>query len=330
MNKARSMRFFEATIIFSLMLLALSCGGNGGGGGGSPGTPATMNQTTARQAMGTVMFGTTVGGLYADTLSRISPGPSATRSIFTQSMINKVLQVIEQRILNQRERAGSISGQVDCDYNGTISLSAQWDGPDQPQNCSQINNLNATVSMHDCAVDSGSSMNGSATISISGSSCNPSAVTIHFQNISFNDTDDNVSVAINDLSISLSQVTWDATQSYVTHGRVVIDGDASGTAEGVEYQAQYDHLTQIMDTSDNINFTMAFSGSVSGGCLDGWVTIETLTPIAFSVNDDCPSAGQIRLSGDIDLLVTINGDGSITAGDTEYANCNEFEMACTP
>lgn len=332
MKKGLLFGIIGGIFISLIMLLILSCGGGGGDGGSgqSSGTPATMSQATARQAMGIMQFGTTVGALYDDTGLRFNPGLSGKRVLSTQSMLNTVLDVIEQEILTSGERTGSDSGVESCPYGGTISLSASWEGPDYPSSCSQISNLNATISMNNCAVGSGSSMNGSATVSISGSACAPSAITIGFHNISFSDTYDDMSVAMDNLTISLTQITWNSGHSYVTHGRIEIDGDASGAIEGMAYQAEFDHFTQVMDTSDNVNFSATFSGSVSGGCLDGWVTIATLVPIAFSIYDNCPSAGQIRLSGDIDLLITINGDGTITAGDTDYADCNDFEMACAP
>jgi len=108
-------------------------------------------------------------------------------------------------------------------------------------------------------------------------------------------------------------------QEYVQLEATLFDPDIS---------AEYYHYTTDIKTINDFDFTVELSGSLTGGCLNGWVTFETEVPIAVSDTDDCPSAGQLTLSGEWEITVIFNPDGSMDIGDVHYDSCDDVVGSC--
>jgi hypothetical protein len=333
MRNRRLIWLIGIVFLLSMTLLTVSCGGSGGSDDGdsnqSSGPPATMNQTSARQAMGVLQFGTSVGGMYDDTQVKLGSGEIGLSSLNARTIIATVLRLTEQNILTGDTRSGSGSFNEACLAGGNMVFTANWSGPDLPADCAQISNLTAAVSMNSCGLGSGLTMDGDFKLTLSGSSCAPTAIRISFNDINFSDTGEQMSVQIDSLDIIMTDISYYNTDDFITHAQLVIDGDASGTLGANTYQAEFDNFTTIMDTPDNYDFEFQYSGSLTGTCLDGWVTLTTLVPVEISASGDCPTAGQVQLSGDIDLLITFNPDTTVTVGDTAYSDCESVESSCS-
>ena len=73
---------------------------------------------------------------------------------------------------------------------------------------------------------------------------------------------------------------------------------------------------------------MTLGGSLTGNCLDGWYTLETIEPVLLNLNQDCPIGGKIRIIGNGDIIVQFNSNGSVDIGSTHYSSCQELDKAC--
>jgi hypothetical protein len=114
----------------------------------------------------------------------------------------------------------------------------------------------------------------------------------------------------------------------ITQQSLVLDGDLQGNISGHEFSAAYDNYTTLIKTTNDIDFTVELSGSFTGVCLNGWVTFVTDVPIETSDTNSCPSAGRLRLSGDGEMTVSFNPDGSVDIGVIHYDSCNDVGEDC--
>ena len=80
--------------------------------------------------------------------------------------------------------------------------------------------------------------------------------------------------------------------------------------------------------------TWSISGSYSAesSCFTGSLTVATLTPVFIpdSSEDQCPIAGEIQVTGDLNATIAFQGNGSVTVDqgndgtvDETYEDCNE-------
>jgi hypothetical protein len=105
------------------------------------------------------------------------------------------------------------------------------------------------------------------------------------------------------------------------------NGDVSGSTGGVSDAMNFSNFN-ITNTETSEGDSATVSGAISGSCFTGWVTFATIEPVFTPYYADCPTAGQVTLSGDGEVTVTFNSDYSVTVGDTEYASCENLPQTC--
>jgi hypothetical protein len=104
-------------------------------------------------------------------------------------------------------------------------------------------------------------------------------------------------------------------------------GNIDGDQFSERYRSMVVHYEQTVQGAESgEEFTL--DGKYTGGCLDGWITIETIIPIFLPDGGQCPTSGEVRISGNGEATFEFNSDGSVTVyvdGDTlDYASCDDL------
>lgn len=312
-------------LILPAVFFAWSCGGGGGdagGGGGEPLTPAILDQSTAEVATVIATSSGDIGDLsdqYIDDIYRGAAGPDTPQSMALGGWVLKRVQdaFIAGDVVNEEEmvRAGSGSESGACEISGTYSISGRWTGPDEPDDICQVSDATVTIAVSNC-VEYGETTNGSIVVSISGNLCQPTAMSVSFSNFTYDDGGLHIESADFDMAMTNLQWSGDDPSSL----RLTLDGDIAVDDLSMAF-SQY-----TMDVSNNGSVeTATVNGSLSGGCIDGWVTLTTISSIHRNVYDDCPYEGSIQIAGaqDVTFIVEFNSDGSVDIGDQHYDSCND-------
>jgi hypothetical protein len=310
------------TIVCLLSIAFIGCGGGGSSDGGGGGTllPANLDQSTAEIATALAMSTSTLtdfSDMWINEISRsaaIDSHQSVNLSVWALRTLREAFAA--GTVVNQSNllRAGSESFSDSCD-SGTISMNAIWTGSDNPVDDCQISDLHSTLTMSNC-VQFGEQVDGVITISISGTLCDPTSVSIGFNNLTYADMG---GMQISSDHLDMTMAVLSGTFDNPSQLRATIDGDMSMGAVDVEFSSYTEELS--------ISGSMAevrVNGSLSGSCLDGWVTVTTITPIRSYGGEICPIQGQVQISGaGADFLVTMNSDGSMDIGDAHYDTCED-------
>ena len=109
----------------------------------------------------------------------------------------------------------------------------------------------------------------------------------------------------------------------LTRVQVTLNGDIALNS----YSMEFAKFSEDISYSGSAQ-TISVSGSLTGGCLDGWVTFTTLSPVQTNGYSECPVGGGMQISGDSDMMVTFNSDGSVNIGDQTYTSCNDLPDTC--
>jgi hypothetical protein len=109
----------------------------------------------------------------------------------------------------------------------------------------------------------------------------------------------------------------------LTHVQVTLNGDIALDS----YSMEFAKFSEDISYSGSAQ-TISVSGSLTGGCLDGWVTFTTLSSVQAYGYSECPVGGSMQISGDSDMVVTFNSDGSVKIGDQTYTSCNDLPDTC--
>lgn len=314
MKKLRKPKYWAMIIA---MICILSCGGGGGGdgdgGGGTTLTPAAVDDTTAAEAVS--MASAAVPLMALDEEFGTLSASSDTKP--SQKIADWALRRVKEEIFSAAlyQAAGSASESENC-TTGNMTMDIIWDGPETVTDCSQASNVNATIQFNQCR-ESGTYFNGTIYLHISGNLCNPSAMSMDFDNVNIQSGDVNASMNSFSIDFSMSGETTSAT----------FNGDVSGSTGGVSDAMNFSNFN-ITDTETSEGDSATISGAISGSCFTGWVTFATLEPVFTPYHSDCPTSGQVTVSGDVEVTVTFNSDYSVTVGDTEYASCENLPQTC--
>lgn len=365
-------------IALGLMTVVGTGGGGGGGGDGEappPAEPGTIDTSTAPQsasAIGNIAIGLSAGVLPV-TLDTGS-GAYCPKTL---------LRHADDLIFNGGKYRGntsygsysgiqpkpSESETVYCSDGGSVTSTVSWDGPDEPEDCSEVQNLRMEFSFANCQ-EGTETMNGTMGMYFVGDLCteNPTAFGMYFTNLRYQSDSD--FIALN-LTMDFSGIQYDES-GYMVGMNASLDGSMSGTFEGTSVDLNYDNWTLAFSNikyeyNEMVEMTVTFDGSFSGtidgdsfnesydnvvytykdttrdsipgilftvdgrykgACLDGWVTFETIEPIFVPELSECPTSGQIIISGDGEATIVYNSDGSVTinVGGEElyYASCDDL------
>jgi len=149
---------------------------------------------------------------------------------------------------------------------------------------------------------------------------------------SMSGTFEGASVDLNydDCTLAFSNLKYDESDE-IMEATVTFNGSFSGIIEGDTFSDSCDNV--VLSSRDTIidsipGELLTINGKYKGACLDGWVTIETIEPIFWPELSECPTSGQIKISGNGEATIVCHSDGSITinAGgeQLDYASCGDL------
>jgi hypothetical protein len=330
MRKLRLNGFVLAVTIASAMFFTWSCGGGSSGGGETPApqplTPAAMDQTTAETV---TAMGMSLGDIsemsdsYVDSISRSADRASQTTMPLAAWVMEHIREgFLEGNVINEKNasRAGSGVENWACGDSGTHGISGTWTGPNEPSDICEVSDPTVTLSFSNCQ-EYGSAANGTITIHINGTLCAPTAVSLSFRGFSMTDSYSAMEVDAGNFDLAMTALQYSGDD--LTHAYVTLNGDISVNAMSMKFSQFSEEVT-----SSGSSQTVSLSGSVSGGCLDGWVTFTTLSPVQANDYSECPVGGSVLLSGDMDMVVSFHSDGSLTIGDQDYTSCQDLPDIC--
>jgi hypothetical protein len=326
---------FKWSVLFvalaSAFFFAWSCGGGGGGGGGTPAaqplTPASLDQTAAETATAMAMSSSDISEIsnsFVDNIYDRASGPDlqASRSLAAWVLGRVRKGFLAGKIIRQRDdsRAGSSSESGNCDDSGTYGISGTWSGPDEPSDICNVSNLTATMTFSNCQ-EYGETSNGTITIHISGNLCAPTAISLSFNGLSYSDNYSAMQVEADHFDLAMTALQYSSGD--LAHVQVTLNGDIALNS----YSMEFAKFSEDISYSGSAQ-TISVSGSLTGDCLDGWVTFTTLSPVQTNGYSECPVGGGMQISGDSDMMVTFNSDGSVNIGDQTYTSCNDLPDTC--
>lgn len=331
MTKLSSNGFVLGVVLASAMFFAWSCGGGGGGDGGTPPsqplTPASMDQETAEVA--TAMGMSTgdisdISGSYLDQVDVRAAGPDSQGALPLAAWSMEKLRegFLAGNVINEKNpsRAGSVGESGSCNDGGTYKLSGTWTGPDDPADACEVNNATVTFALSNCR-EYGESVNGTVTIRVNGNLCAPTGISLSFRGFSMTDNSYGLAVQANSFDVTMAALQFSGDD--LTHGLITLNGDIAVNSLNMKFSQFKEEVT--VNGSEQ---TVTLSGSVTGDCLDGWVTFTTLSPVKAGEYSQCPYDGRVKLSGDKDMVVSFNSDGSTTIGDQTYPSCRDVPDIC--
>ncbi len=307
------MKIFKGLmLIIAMSLLTIACGSSsGGGGGGDDGTPsqtgATLTAQNAKlaasgvgQAIDLIELGDLLEGISIIGIS------NSSNQILSDSQIGAL---------------GSLPATTQSCAAGTMTVSATWEGPNNPTSASQIIDMNANATFNSCKLGT-MTFNGAAIIQLSGPANNPASVNFSSSNLNASDsaTGDN---------ITMTNISF-----LITNTSLTISGAISGTADGQSINEEYDNFT-ISESSTSGGTLMTLSGKMKSSCLGGWVTIDTTTAIFVPTNASCPTDGEVVITSNGDTVtLVIQSDASMDVYfndviEESYNSCSELDDVCS-
>ncbi|NOY53702.1 MAG: hypothetical protein GXP58_08790 [Deltaproteobacteria bacterium] len=356
-------RFFSSCLILLIVFAFLpfiqgGCGG-GGGGGGSSGT--TFTENTSPQANATLTQNNSAEP--AEVLSALpligevvnagdSTSSSTAGSLSTdrrQDLLGN-LQTLIHRVANKMEQ-GSVSAlssyseeNSPCASGGKESISMQWIGPPMGSvtECSQMSDVTMEITSNNCT-EMGVTIDGTMSVSFPGRSCDLLAGTPSSMSITMNGTIDDpaetLTAEFDHFTIDISNLVVNAGSSEVDIPQMdaLLNGSISGTIDGENASIAFNNFSLHIDKKYDAHYgyycSTTLDGLVRTTCMDGWVKITTIKPIAMPETfSTCPFGGEFSVQGS-NTTVTItalNPGVNITFKDEtkHYATCDDVPDTC--
>ena len=125
---------------------------------------------------------------------------------------------------------------------------------------------------------------------------------------------DSLDLTYDDWTMTFSDISYDVSNE-ITGLYLSFDGSFSGSIDGGSFDEAYENLVLTFQntTAGSISgISLTVDGSYNGGCLDDWISIETLDPMFIPDSGDSPTSGQMRLSGSGEATIVFESDGSVT------------------
>ncbi len=310
------------------------CGGGGGGGSGVVGegtgpvepvrTLATLDASNAESSpeavnIENVEFAVDLGFAVLDesTFAFALSVDTGQTSIFQK--VEGILDRVKSEARTGTVHASGVEPPLPpdpkpCSGGGSVDLSMDWDGPDgfiEFLQCDQVSNLHVTITMNNC-MELGIEMDGTMDITVPGSFCDdfPTDMNMSF-NFTVNDEDFNVD--FEDISMDLTNIVWDESSEEILGMDIITNGTVSGSEEGLSFSESYDDFI-IGYTENGSEVIITMDGFVQTSCISGWIEVSTQEPLIFSYIDgldSCPVGGLVTLSGEGEIIISINFNTSI-------------------
>ena len=251
-------------------------------------------------------------------LGEIDAMSNASKSLRVAPMtrlMNFALNVAKTQSLQWRNPEPSVRTQGSaqelgwCSDGGTVSMKASWIGPDEPEDLSEIVNLNATLTFNSCREDS-VLFKGTIKLSVQGSLLNPSSLALSSSSFSYWDTEFGDSVTLKNLKIVVSDVVLTAEK--IVRGTITVDGSVYGFVDSDPINEAFDDF-RLVYRSVSGGGTVSISGRIKPSCIGAWISVSTNAPLYFSDYGYCPTAGDIAISSTSDTVrMVVSSDYQIT------------------
>ena len=335
-------------LLAALAVLALApwlqggCGGGGGGGGGGTSTagtdqppPASLTVQNAADVSGVLDF------LWAvtDAASFSSGSDTATASSAEEISLFQALQGLLERAASEagagpvRSLASDTVTGMDCMQGGTMDTSLTWNGPENPIECGDMQDLSMEITMHGCT-ELDLTMDGTMTVTVPGSSCGlfdgaPDSMNLALD-LTMKDTVEGWSATFQGFTMDAHGITWNGLD--ITSMTATMDGTLSWSDGGDSGEVSMDGVTTTLETVSDPVYGSLYKTSVEGwittACLDGWVEVHTTEPVRIPMDFSCPVGGSWSVrGGDTTARISYDGGGGMTVeinGSQEtYSSCDQ-------
>ena len=227
-----------------LLALPLACGG---GGGGSSETTVAASSTQVGQAV-----------LVASAAITSATGAAATStgSVTTSSVASASVHGAAMAM-----GPGTFDlPTTDCGTSGTMAMHAQWTDLNETTSC--VDGLVATLDFAQCADAAAEPLDGTLGMTVGGSSCNPTAITMDFSGVTVTVPDGTLS---GDFTMGMGNMTFagDPTEFDITEATLTFDGRMEMVGSG------FGTLDMGMD-----HLVVHFDDATSTGDLNGTLTVH--------------------------------------------------------
>lgn len=320
--------WFVCSMAFWLSACANNDDDNDGGGSyDNTLTSATMDQTTAENTMALVLA---AGDLSSSAWSWLDyafyPSAGTTKSArATSSLADWAVKRVETALLSANLnglREGDYTDTVEC-ISGSYVVCTSWTGSENPSDICDLGDLTLTLTFDQCVKDN-ETVNGTIKVLIGGDTiCSPLTSSVSFTSFSVTDDSGNTLTACEDFQIGVKNIEVTEDNLSTFHVTTTMNGDIEENGIRAEF-FQYSEDITVGDSDEEI----VFSGSLTDGCIDGWVTVTTIEPVIFNLGETCPIAGQLKLYGASDITVAFENDASLVIGEEEYASCGNLPEVC--
>jgi len=292
------------------------------------------SQAGAAAIQSTHLISTTgllLGNIQASNVSSKNPYTPPLKRILDEVLTIMKTQRLKARISNFDIRSqGSGHYFESCIDGGTLSINAIWEGPAEPEDPSEIMNLNATITFNSCCEES-ITFKGSMKVIFEGSADNPSKITISTSTFFYTDSDYNDHITLTNFKIIITDFVL--SDDELESGTITLKGALSGTVDADFINEECDYFT-IAFNSTAYGEVLTMSGNIKPSCIGGWVTVTTNTPILIPGDDVCPTAGEIVITSNADnVRVVISSDYKITIYFNDvvvqtFNDCEEVDGLC--
>lgn len=320
-------KFLAATVIF--LMAVMSCS-DGDSGSGNAKTQATVTATSS----GHLVSMATAAVQLTDLKDYLVVGPGNTSPDASGAVAVRILSLVRQALIDTAsgfKTSGATNITIPCNQGGNYTMAATWQGPDNPTSCAQIQDLNATLVLSDCH-NNDVYGNGTVSFEASGVFCAPTAIAMQFDNVSLDDPCCDLVFEAEDLELTYSNIQdlgQNMAQMTVSlDGSVIMERGNGVDVLDMEFSQYSMQLTQTSTTTASL----VINGGLRGPCLDGWITVETLSDVLVDRQRACPVGGSLRLVGNGQATIVFyeNGSVSITIDDVEtrYDSCLDLPRSC--
>ena len=308
--KLQGLQFINLLCIVALGLMTIiACGGGGDDEVVTP-VQGTIDSSTAPQIASSV--GNITTGIEAATLPitlDIASGAYSPKTLLKHAddLIFNKEKTEEGKLFpaySSLHPAGSSSEQSNCTGGGSVTTTLTWDGPDDPADCSQVQNATMELTFVNCQEGS-NTMNGIMAIDFQGDLCaiTPSELRMYFNNLRYQNQVDNSDITLN-LTMDFTGIQYDENE-YMTGMSISLDGSINGTFEETPVEMDYNNWMMAFSSvkydgsNEMVEATLTINGSFSG-TIDGNQFNESYKNVAISAQETIADS----VPGE---LITING-----------------------
>jgi hypothetical protein len=306
-----TLRPIVCRLLIAGMLLLSACGGGGGGGSDTDGgmRPAVIDKAGAERVVAILAASSELVELQ----EVVAAAPDMASRRISPGLVSHIMATLKTRALDRgpaQQRDGALEGKYTCG-SGFMTVDSQWDGPQTVSSCDQVSNLRSTLVFDGC-IEGEWYANGSVTLREEGLLCTPSAIYLQFEQVDLENSAQATTLGMADLRMHYADLIWSGTD--LTGMTVTVNGDISLThtdmdAQSNSYSLQLRNYRQALQQLDADTLSLNVSGAVSGYCLDGWITLQTIEPLVYHHDAECPTAGIIRISGEGEATITFTEAG---------------------